>query len=440
MSIKQVLKNDAVRITASAIVYTMDGTVMKQQGPVPATDNNYQGIAMWGSNNLLPQDMLNDIKATSALKAAIDAKARVALGKGVYPARITGITKDGYEELEFINDPEIRTWLDMNNSFKNSYANMYNLFGHGQSFIKIICNSDRSKILGYKVTPTQKCRFETFNESTGRIENVVVNADWSKYSATDQKHTEKIPLLDRDFPLQDLQSRTSGTVFMIVLQYPLMDNDYYAIAPWYSAVQWVKIAQSIPALKKAIFKNQMSLKYVVNIHQKFWSLYDPTYDSAIPEKQKSIQEAFYDQVDKYLVGDDNAGKALWSTPVYDAALQKYVPAVEVIVLEDKLKEGKLLPDSAAANIEIMLPLLVNAAMLGIDMPGGDAYGGGAGSGSNIREAYLVQIMLVELERQLNATLFKMVSIVNGWGDGIVFRYPNQMLTTLNTGANTQPTA
>jgi hypothetical protein len=36
-----------------------------------------------------------------------------------------------------------------------------------------------------------------------------------------------------------------------------------------------------------------------------------------------------------------------------------------------------------------------------------------------------------------------VKKVNGWEKKhgpIVFRYPNQMLTTLNTGKNTQPTA
>jgi hypothetical protein len=77
--------------------------------------------------------------------------------------------------------------------------------------------------------------------------------------------------------------------------------------------------------------------------------------------------------------------------------------------------------------------------MGADSPGGP-YSGGAGSGSNIREAILVQVMLGEAERRMNSQLYQIIKHYNGWDKRIVFRYPNSLLTTLNTGANTQPVA
>lgn len=93
--------------------------------------------------------------------------------------------------------------------------------------------------------------------------------------------------------------------------------------------------------------------------------------------------------------------------------------------------------------------------MGANTFGGD-YSGGAGSGSDIREAYLVQIMLMENERQMNAGIFDVVKRINGWdkktftvknkkgeevivpGTKLCFKYPNLILTTLDKGGSTAP--
>ncbi|MGN6478494.1 MAG: hypothetical protein ACTHKV_14815, partial [Flavipsychrobacter sp.] len=171
---------------------------------------------------------------------------------------------------------------------------------------------------------------------------------------------------------------------------------------------------------------------------KFWPVVDEKYDEMNANDQAKVREDLYNKLDDYLTGVDNTFKSLFTTMVYDAAEQKHVPAIVINALDDKIKDGKMLPDGAAANIEVLLPLMINAAVFGVDMPGGAAYGGGAGSGSNIREAYLVQVMLHEVERREICLPLVMAAQLNGWGEDIVWRYPNQILTTLNTGANTQP--
>src|SRR5688572_8428663 len=65
--------------------------------PQPGSDENLGDVAMWGSNNLLPQEMSEDLGSTSVLGAAVDGKARIVVGKGPMPCRQTDITPEGKE-------------------------------------------------------------------------------------------------------------------------------------------------------------------------------------------------------------------------------------------------------------------------------------------------------------------------------------------------------
>lgn len=408
----------------------------------PKSDFTNAGFAAWGTNNLLPQEMIADIEATGALWAGIEAKARIGVGKGPMPAKVIGINEDGYELLKFIPDnTEVNRFMAINNSFKQSYSSLKDLFGSGSSFYQILLTPDRKKIAAIKRHDYSECRLSVMKN--GRIEWVYISSDWSSVATIDGEGSDKvqkIPLLDRDYPLYDLQQRKTGHVFMLHIHYPLYGRKYYPPAPWYSAIQYVKIAQSIPEMKVNMFKNQATIKYVITIHPEFWTLQYPDYTKLSDKEKQQRRAETYDAIEKNLTGNENAYKSLFNPKVYSKQEGKDVPALDVQVVDDKMKDGKLLPDSAMANIEILLPLMINAALLGVDMPGGAAYGGGAGSGSNIREAYLVQVMIQETERQLNNQLYDLVKYYNGWDEDIVWRYPNQILTTLNTGKNTQATA
>jgi hypothetical protein len=137
---------------------------------------------------------------------------------------------------------------------------------------------------------------------------------------------------------------------------------------------------------------------------------------------------------------------------------KFTPFVDIQAIDDKIKDGKYLPESGAANSEILFALMVNPALMGAGNPGGKAYGDTSG-GSNVRETFLVQIMIMEAERRLNSSVFNVVKKFNGWNDRLeiartissgvgqntpqsriikprlVFRFPTGLLTTLDTGGS-----
>ena len=125
---------------------------------------------------------------------------------------------------------------------------------------------------------------------------------------------------------------------------------------------------------------------------------------------------------------------------------KFYSYLEIESIDDKIADGKYLPDSGAANSEILFALMVNPALMGAGNPGGKSYGDTSG-GSNVRESFLVQLMIMEAERRLNASVFNVVKNFNGWSKKIegengekgrlVFRYPSGLLTTLDTGKSTK---
>ncbi len=141
-----------------------------------------------------------------------------------------------------------------------------------------------------------------------------------------------------------------------------------------------------------------------------------------------------------------------------------VDDITITVIDDKIKDGKMLPDNAAADKQILFSMFFNPAIWGGNLLG-DGASGGAGSGSDIREATLVLLMLLHPERMQNLTTFNLIKKYNGWserlekprkkifaindpnppsgGAGIiiprlVFRYSSSILTTLDTGKSTKP--
>ena len=102
-------------------------------------------------------------------------------------------------------------------------------------------------------------------------------------------------------------------------------------------------------------------------------------------------------------------------------------------LDNKYKEGDKLVTSAAANSEILFSLMINPNVLGAGMPGG-TYAGNQG-GSNIREAFLVNIANAWLDRQNILDPIEAILEFNGVKD-VQLRFRNTILTTLDSGAGT----
>jgi hypothetical protein len=396
----------------------------------------------WGDNNDLPKRMADDIENTGVLNAALEAKSRIAVGKGLMPFLLTGMDPDGKEQLEFCFDNEILDWLELNQINEFAFDKAYDRNAYGWNVSKLLFNRGGTKINRIMRHDVYEARLQRKDEQF-RINNVYLSGDWSKAgTAFDATKMAKIALLQDGRELERLMNKGTAKEFAITNRRVRDGRQYYPMPLWYAARLWVNVARQVPAAKKAMFENQLRLTYIITVNNSYWErVYGSEWANYTPADKAAKQQELYDMIDETLTGTDKWFKSITAGKVVDHN-GKEIKDIEIEVVDDKMKDGQLLPDSSAANSEIIFSLMMNPALMGNGQPGGP-YSNNAG-GSNVRESYLVQLMLMEAERKEIARELSIVAQVNGWSQKhnqenqrLVFRYPSGLLTTLDTGKSTK---
>lgn len=455
--------------------YGKDGTA--DASASPPLDLTAWPWSPWGSssNNLLPAELAKTIEGCGILNAALNAKSTMAIGKGLQPFLLTNITEDGKEEMVWLNDDEILTWLETNNIFEKSIDFAYDRIAYGWRAGTFILNKGKDKINKIIRKDIFDCRLSKKDpraKDLDKIDKLFICSNWDKVgynplgnSAKKQSAIDKatdrwvvtIPALKEGFELEDLQARKGEAAeFAFIDRTRRNGRQYYPLPLWYSALEWVKVATEIPKQKNAIFANSIMLRYVVTIADKYWiDKVDRNWGSLSPTERDQKMNETYDHIDNWLSGTNNQGKSLFTGSYTVPDVPTPQPYVKIEAIDDKFKDGKLLPDSSAANVEILMAVILNPSFIGAGSVGGASHGSQSG-GSNIRESYMTQIMLMEAERKQMANIMNIVAQFNGWskkynksavyntdgtlkapGQRLVFRFQSGLLTTLDTGKSSK---
>ena len=155
------------------------------------------------------------------------------------------------------------------------------------------------------------------------------------------------------------------------------------------------------------------------------------------EKREKDIEEFWKKFEEQMCGTAGGNKAFFSEYGIDPDSRgedKWI----IDRLENEIDAKERLNTSAAANSEILFSMMINPSTLGAGMPGG-SYAGNAGSGSDIRESYLVSIVTTFIEKQqiLYPALLAMRHNGLDTDHRLRLRYKETILTTLNTGNSQQ---
>ncbi len=199
---------------------------------------------------------------------------------------------------------------------------------------------------------------------------------------------------------------------------------------------WIGIAKAVPKYIEKVNKNQASWKWHVQIPYSFWDKQFPEANYDNIEARKTAINTYMDDIEDNLLGAENAEKPIFTFYAINDLNGKIEEEWKITPLDNKSKEGDKLITSAAANSEILFSLMINPNVMGAGMPGG-AYAGNQG-GSNIREAFLVNIANAWVDRQNILDPIEVMLRYNGH-QNVVLRFRNTILTTLDTGSGTQQT-
>ena len=398
-------------------------------------------IADWGTGNNFPTTGDTTINSVSVLNSGLKFTRNFTLGQGIFPVTVEGYDDKGNEILQPVDDINLRNFgkSRMVRRYLEKATRDYLKFG--PAFVQLLPNADGSKLVGINTINAKYCRLSVANKM-GAIDKCVVSGKWPETPGEKKEYTI-YDVLDEYDPAADLQRRkygnqTAGKSFIQVIRDSWSNNEYYSTPVWWSAYTagWINIAQKIPAFLQKAYENQITWKWHVQIPYAFW-------DKKFPEgnyKDVSLREAaiekYMDDIEENLCGTANANKPLFT--MFEMNPQGKVEEQWIVKpLENKLNSEQDLISSAAANSEILFSLMINPNVLGAGMPGG-TYAGNQG-GSNIREAFLVNIANAWLDRQNLLDPLETYIRYNGAKENVEWRFRNTILTTLDTGSGTQKT-
>ena len=386
----------------------------------------------WGSDNRYPDEAVRLIGTTGVLSTAIGFKARTSFGQGVVPMDCKGYNDDGTPLLIPCQDKDIQQYF-RSYEFRQYISQAFrDLFKFGNCFPIFYFNEDGSKIVRLILRNARHCRISRDKRW------LCVFPDFDDQMPTDDRG-EVIRMLDEDDPFLDLGVlRLRGKLQGQPVAFPRIrnyysNNDYYGIPDWDAARRsgWIEVANKIPKFLSRSYANAMTLMWHIQIPRSYWEQHFPKNDYKSKEERQAAIDAFMDSMEENLCGEENESKTFisdFTTGPSGHGEERWT----IERLENEIDAKERLSTSAAANSEILFSMMLNPSVLGAGMPGG-AYAGNAGSGSDIRESFLVSVITTYIEKQQVLDPVVLMLRYNGHGDDLILKYKETILTTLNTG-------
>lgn len=393
-------------------------------------------VMSWGENNDFPQRAADIVASTSVLNTGLKFLRQLTIGQGLYPCKVVGFDEKGNEKIEPSGNPRLDALVGgrMVRKYLEKVSRDYFKFGCG--FVLLTPNVE-GKIVALQPI---NALFVRLTEAGAHGEcKAIVSGCWPLAPGTNGDKPKVYDVLrdfDADTHLELLKAngRINKPV-MYVVRDSWGSDDIYSEPVWMPAYRlgWVDVAHMVPTFLKHAYENQVSWKWHVQIPYSYWERKfpadDPRFDT--PEKRQAEVRKVIDDIEQNLCGAENGEKPLFTH--YSMNEQGRIEEEwKITALDNKYKGGENLVTSAAANSEILFSLMVNPNVLGA-MPSG-SYGSNQG-GSNIREAFLVNIANAWLDRQNLKDAIDMLIA----DDGVQLRFRNTILTTLDTGAGTKKT-
>ena len=403
------------------------------------TVGKYQ-VLRWGKQNMFPLRAAEIISSTSVLNTGLKFLRQLTIGQGIFPCHVDGYDASGNEILKPETSPAVKKMIDsrMVRHYLEEVSRDY--FKFGCSSVQMIPNMKGDKISMLNVINAQYFRFTVPNEYGAN--ECIVSPTWMEPHKIPSDDLRALPTLMSTNPELHAEMLYKTGKFKEPFVYAVRDswsnNPIYSEPVWLPAylLGWVDVAHMVPIFLKKAYKNQITWKWHIQIPYSYWDKKYPHASFSDVEARRTAIQADMDKIEQNLCGIENAEKPLFTNYAINEANGKIEEEWKITALDNKYKGGDNLVTSAAANSEILFALMVNPNVLGAGMPGG-TYAGNQG-GSNIREAFLVNIANAWIDRQNLLDPLCLYLKTNGVDD-VDLRFRNTVLTTLDSGAGTKKT-
>lgn len=412
--------------------------------PEPITASTTSSpISAWGDDNLYPNYILSEIEKVTLVHPILDWKARALYGGGIAYGLLD--VQNGTETFTQLVDPEIDDWLENSEIQEYIMKSALGLVTFYNIMPELIFSIDRSKITRLSALDPHDVRWEKRARNgkyRGYSEHAYLSPDWE---TIDDKSSEtlKIRVLQTAINAIEFARTVSDDKLIFPTQLPSSGKKYYARAPWHVLLDtWLPIAKEIPAFKKALLKNQLTVKYIIRVPEWWWTWKYKDWEKKSEQERINIIQAEHKSFNDFTTGDKQGNSIMYTQR--DSTPAKEYGAWEIDVIDDKIGNGKYIEDSQEADAHIFKNLAVDPTLFGTG-PGKNNQS--SGSGSDKRVAFNTYILQQSGMQHVMLKPLHFIAKYNGWsqrltqpGQRLVFWLQNFKVAKLDSGAETQATS
>jgi hypothetical protein len=397
-----------------------------------------QVIANWGPDNKRPLQIIADIESNPELAQTLYSKANSVIAAGLVYGHMV-IDAQGVERLQPVKDAQVEAWLKRTNIKKYLREAAKDFYALWHGFTELLMTADGSQVAAIACQDTSYCRFALQDEK-GQIKHVYICANWDEVATADHETVKKRPLLDPYFDVCTQIELGRQPRYVYPTAGTATGRTYYQPAPWHSlrSSGWLELANAIPKFKKALLKNQFTIKYHVQIPDWWWLQKYPDWEQKPALKRGRIADELA-AFNKKMAGEEGQGNSVL-TMVKTSPDGRAYDGWKITAIDDKLQDGKYIEDSQEACSHIFFAVGIDPTLIGAT-PG---KGQGAGSGSDKRVAYNIQqlnskpeadILLEPVQLAFDYNKFGTASSPSGQAYTVMFR--GYYIETLNQGRATK---
>lgn len=384
---------------------------------------NYQ---RWGTYNDFPQRWNKAIAANGTLAQGLRQCSNGIISGGLVYGTLKIDEETGKEKLIPAKDEKVEEWFKRTNikKFLRELSNEYWRFWN--VFVEAVMTKDRSEIYSLNVQESTFCRFATQNERTGQIDKVYISANWHLGDTENSFYTIPVPCLDPyNEPAEQIRK---GKKYKYIL--PVQGTDSgrigYQYAPHHTLLEskWLELSNEIGSYKLSLIRNQIAVKYIIYVHEKYWYVKYPEWDEMLDADKINKINTLKTEIEEKLSGTKNAGKSIHIPMSFDEHTQKLEKLIEIEAVKDEIKEGTWIAESLESVSHILFAL-------GLDSWVGNTPGKSSFSGSDKREAYNIFITNSKPDQDIMLEPLELVRDYNGWNPEYKFWFRNYYLQTLD---------
>ena len=369
--------------------------------------------AIWGDNDDFPLKLNEQLGQLGVLQSAIEVNSTMHYGAGIIWGR------DDYKDGARVFVPEkVDFWQKLKRAIEVDTVMsdvVESLETYYFAIVEVILNNGKTEVASAKCLDTVYCRFKK-KKGTADVTHVYYDSLFG--SGEDPINPTAIPIYDPTNPKKH-------TKFVLVMGYKCFGRFYYPEPNYYACIRngWAGIAISVPKIIKSVYKNQISVKYLIKIplesmKRKYFCWDSPPEcetEQQIMEWQLGKMKEEQDIINTHLVSEDNAGKGI----VTFNDSREEGTGITIEPIKNFLDSNTEIINAAAANSEMLFAALVDPSAIGHGIPGGKNL---SGSGSDKREARQAKQASLKRERLASLRLPNLFAVIYNLPDELYPTY------------------